>query len=127
MTTAFRLAAAAALLLAFNTGAFATPAGDATKGKTAFTQTCGACHAPDANRVGPMLGGVVGRKAGTAAGFNYSDAVKNSGITWNEDKLDQWLSGPGKLIPGTRMVMTVADAQKRADIIAYLKTTAAAK
>jgi len=100
----------------------ALAAGNAESGKSLFQSHCMACHSLTANRVGPMLSGVYGRKAGSAPDFNYSTAVKSSGITWNEATLDQWLSSPQKLIPGQKMNISISDPQKRADIIAYLKT-----
>jgi cytochrome c len=96
--------------------------GDSARGEDLFKHHCGACHSLTANRVGPILSGVYGRKAGTVTGFTYSQAVQASAITWNSTTLDQWLSGPQKFIPGQRMNFNISDPQKRADIIAYLKT-----
>lgn len=98
--------------------------GDAAKGKTAFA-TCATCHAVEAgvNKIGPSLHAVVGRAAGSVAGYSYSAANKNSGITWTEDKLFQYLQNPQRVVPGTKMAFAgFSDAQKRADVIAYLKT-----
>jgi cytochrome c len=64
---------------------------------------------------------VVGRRAGSASGYVYSAALKNSGITWDEAQLDRWLSNPSNLVPGTKMFFKIDDRQVRADIIAYLK------
>ncbi|HVF94007.1 MAG TPA: cytochrome c family protein [Sphingomonas sp.] len=103
---------------------FASLTGDAAKGKTAFA-TCQTCHAVEAgvNKIGPSLHAVVGRKAGTIAGFNYSPANKNSGITWTPEKLFQYLEKPQRVVPGTKMVFPgFSEAQKRADVIAYLGT-----
>ena len=103
---------------------FASYTGDADKGKVAFI-TCQTCHSIDAgvNKIGPSLHGVVGRKAGTIAGFSYSDANKNSGITWTPEKLFQYLEHPQRVVPGTKMTFVgFPDPQKRADVIAYLKT-----
>ncbi|MEG3148144.1 cytochrome c family protein [Sphingomonas sp. RT2P30] len=95
--------------------------GDATKGGIVFLQ-CKTCHEFDKNKIGPMLKGIVGRKAGTVAGFSYSDANKNSGITWSAEKLFQYLEKPMRVVPGTKMTYAgLSDAQKRADVIAYLK------
>ncbi|HUN96257.1 MAG TPA: cytochrome c oxidase assembly protein [Bradyrhizobium sp.] len=99
----------------------ANAAPDAVHGQELFTQRCNACHALDRNLVGPMLGGVVGRPAGSAVGFNYSSALKNARLTWSVDKLDEWLAGPQKLVPGARMPVRVLDAPSRHDIIAYLQ------
>lgn len=100
--------------------------GDAAKGEKVFAQ-CKACHVaePNVNRVGPSLHGVVGRKAGTVAGFNYSNANKSSGVTWSEDVLFTYLEAPQKFMPGTRMAFAgLKNPQDRADVIAYLKTKA---
>ena len=95
--------------------------GDAAKGEVAFLQ-CKICHQLAQNGIGPQLHGVVGRKAGTIPGFNYSDAVKGSGITWTPEKLFQFIEKPQRVMPGTKMTFAgVSDAQTRADIIAYLK------
>lgn len=102
---------------------YASLTGDAASGKAAFAQ-CRTCHVvePGMNRVGPSLAGIVGREAGTVPGFNYSDANASSGITWTEDKLFEFLEHPQEVIPKTKMVFAgMPDAQKRADVIAYLK------
>jgi len=96
-------------------------AADADAGKTVFNK-CKACHQADKNAVGPHLKGVVGRKAGSVEDYSYSDAVKNSGITWDEKNLDEWLTGPSKKIPGTKMVFKLSNADDRANVIEYLKT-----
>jgi cytochrome c len=99
--------------------------GDAAKGATAFI-TCKTCHAIEegVNRIGPSLHAIVGRAAGTIPGYTYSAANKNSGITWSEDKLFQYLENPQRVVPGTKMSFAgwPTDPQKRADVIAYLKT-----
>jgi cytochrome c len=102
---------------------FASFTGDAAKGKVAFI-TCQTCHAIDAgvNKIGPSLHAVVGRAAGSIAGFTYSTANKNSGITWTPEKLFQYLEKPQRVVPGTKMAFPgIPDPQKRADVIAYLK------
>ncbi|MDE2029858.1 MAG: c-type cytochrome [Alphaproteobacteria bacterium] len=101
--------------------------GNVSNGHAVFEQTCHLCHSLDHNKIGPVLDGVYGRKAGTAAGFNYSPGVKSSKIVWNDETLDKWLSGPSQLIPGARMTIRVTDPQKRADVIAYLKSLGAKK
>jgi cytochrome c len=96
--------------------------GDATKGEADFA-TCKTCHDAAVNKIGPHLGGVVGRKAGSVAGFTYSAANKDSGITWTPEKLFQYLEKPQRVVPGTKMAFAgFPDPQKRADVIAYLKT-----
>lgn len=102
---------------------FASFTGDATKGEAVFV-TCKTCHAIEAgvNKIGPSLHGVVGRKAGSIAGFAYSAANSGSGITWTPEKLFQYLEAPQRVVPGTKMSFAgLPDPQKRADVIAYLK------
>lgn len=97
----------------------------AAGGKPAVFAQCAACHSvePGKNGVGPSLAGIVGRKAGTVAGFAYSDANKNSGLTWDEATLDEYLTAPMKKVPGTKMSYAgLADAAKRKELIEYLKT-----
>lgn len=98
--------------------------GDAAKGATAFI-TCKTCHAVEegVNKIGPSLHAIVGRKAGSIAGFTYSPANKNSGITWTPEKLFQYLENPQRVVPGTKMAFAgLSDPQKRADVIAYLQS-----
>lgn len=106
--------------------AAAADAGDAVKGKTLFQQRCGICHGitPAEAAVGPSLGGVVGRKAATEADFaGYSKALKASALTWTPANLDTFLTAPAKMVPGTLMAITNAQAKDRADLIAFLATT----
>lgn len=103
---------------------FASFTGDATKGEAVFVQ-CKTCHVTDAgqNRIGPSLHNVVGRKAGTVEGYQYSAANKGSGITWTKEKLFQYLEKPQRVVPGTKMAFAgIPDAQKRADLIEWLAT-----
>ena len=97
--------------------------GNVAAGKAAFAQ-CSTCHVTDAgvNKIGPSLHGVVGRKAGTVKGFNYSPANAAIGITWTKENLFQFLVRPQSVVPKTKMIFAgIPDAQKRADIIAYLE------
>lgn len=109
------------LVLALFPPACLSAAGDAQQGQTLYESRCVACHSLDANRVGPAHRGVYGRKAGSVADFDYSEAVRRSSIVWNATTLDQWLTDPEKLIPGQKMNYAVPEAQDRADLIAYLK------
>ncbi|MCJ2013394.1 c-type cytochrome [Methylobacterium sp. J-076] len=100
----------------------AQEAGDAAAGEKAFAP-CKACHNFQKNGVGPDLKGVVGRKAGTYEGYTYSAALKNSGITWDEANLHEWLKNPKAKVPGTKMIFQgYPDDKKINDVIAYLKT-----
>ena len=94
---------------------------DAIHGEQLFGERCAACHAMDSNKTGPMLGGVFGRKAGSAAGYHYSDALKSAAFLWSNDSLDQWLADPKKFVPGARMPVRVLDAPSRRDLVAYLQ------
>jgi cytochrome c len=113
---------AAGLMLALPTVASAQ---DAEAGKKVFTK-CAPCHAvgPGAkNKVGPEQNGLVGRKAGSVEGFAYSAAMKNSGITWDEAQLDEYIADPKKKVPGNKMLFVgVKDETERGDLIAYLAT-----
>uniref|UniRef100_A0A0K8TIP5 Cytochrome c domain-containing protein n=1 Tax=Lygus hesperus TaxID=30085 RepID=A0A0K8TIP5_LYGHE len=99
--------------------------GDAERGKKVYIQKCQVCHNHDSkkHKVGPHQVGIFGGKAGTAEGFAYSDAMKKSGIVWNEATLDAYLADPKKNIPGNKMVFVgLKKAEERADVIAFLKT-----
>jgi cytochrome c len=105
-------------------------AGDPEAGARLF-RTCAACHTlePGAHRTGPSLAGVFGRKAGTAEGFHrYSDALRSADLVWGEDALNGFLADPQAFLPGNRMTFRgIADAQGRADVIAYLRTATAGR
>ncbi len=91
-------------------------------GARVFNQ-CKACHTLDAgvNRVGPSLAGLDGRTAGTVEGFRYSDAMKDSGIVWNEETLEGYLANPREYLPGNRMPFPgVRDEEKLEALIDYL-------
>lgn len=102
---------------------YASFTGDAAAGEKVFA-ACRTCHVFDdgVNRVGPSLHKIVGRKSGSVAGFAYSDANKNSGITWTPQILFEYLKDPKAYVPGTKMAFPgVKDDQKRADLVAYLE------
>ena len=99
----------------------AQAAGDPVHGEQVYHR-CQGCHSIDRNRIGPMHKGLFGRKAGSLPDFDYSDAMKNSGIVWTEVTLDQFLQGPRKMVPGTKMTFVgIPKPQDRADLIAYLE------
>jgi cytochrome c len=115
-----RIAALAVGLASLAGAALAQPAGDAARGANVYEDRCSGCHVLQGMGEGPPLAGVVGRKAGSVAGFPYTDAIKASGLTWTAANLDRFLTGPGKLVPGTAMQITLpADADRR-NLIAYL-------
>jgi nitrite reductase (NO-forming) len=96
--------------------------GDASAGRLVFRK-CQACHSiePGKNMLGPSLAGVIGRKAGTEAGYNYSPAMKSADIVWNPATLDQYLTDPAKVVPGNKMPFPgLKTEDDRADVIAYL-------
>lgn len=99
----------------------ADAAPDAAQGRELFAERCSACHALDQNKLGPMLGGVVGRKAGSVPGYHYSQALQNASLVWSKDKLDRWLTDPQKFIPGAKMPVRILDAVTRRDLVAYLQ------
>ncbi|GAB4471984.1 MAG: hypothetical protein OHK0018_01800 [Erythrobacter tepidarius] len=97
---------------------------DAAAGEKVFA-LCRSCHVLDegVNRVGPSLHKVVGRKSGSVPGFAYSDANKNSGVTWTPDVLFKYLEDPKGFMPGTKMAFPgIKDAQDRANLVAYLES-----
>lgn len=118
-----RFAAALAFGLMADT---AWAGGDAEHGQLLYEQRCSACHSLDSHRVGPMHRGVFDRRAGSAAGYDYSPALRSATIIWNSQTLDAWLTDPEKLLPGQRMGYRVEAAADRADLIAYLQRESAA-
>ena len=122
----FHLVALTSLLV--TVGAYSADLqGDAVKGKELFTANgCTACHsvtAPDASKVGPLLVGVVGRKAGTTKSLlGPSENLAKYGVVWSAETLNEFLADPNAKAPGTAMAGMIVDAQQRADVIAYLST-----
>ena len=107
------------LVATLSTGALAAP----VKAPAAYG-ACAACHAPAGGHgIGPSLTGVLGRKAGTLAGFRYSRAMRESGIKWNAKSLDRYIANPQKVVPGNRMPFAgLKDAAQRAAVVRYLST-----
>jgi cytochrome c len=110
------------LTVAFSATAFAQ---DIRKGETSFKNKCLTCHAigVDAgNKIGPPLNGLDGRKAGAAANFNYSAAVKNSEIVWNEVTFREFIADPKAKLSGTKMLVTgIKSDEEISDLWAYLR------
>lgn len=94
--------------------------GDAARGKDVYAQ-CIACHSLDRHRTGPKHCGLIGRKAGAAVGFDYSQAMRASEVIWSAQTLDNFLFAPLAFMPGTKMgVAGVKNDADRWDLIAYL-------
>jgi cytochrome c len=119
--------AALALVIALAAGyALADP----LPGEALFVKNCGTCHVISATpeqRQGPNLYGVIGRPAGKLPGFTYSKALAHAKFTWTAEKIDAWITDPGKLVPGAVMMYRQADPSIRATIIDYLKSAGAPK
>jgi cytochrome c len=117
-----RKMAIAAIALTASTAA--ASAQDVAAGEQSFKK-CLPCHSVGAgakNKVGPELNGLDGRKAGIAEGFNYTEANKNSGITWDESVFKEYIKDPRAKIPGTKMVFAgIKNEQEVNDLWAYLK------
>src|SRR4051794_23070841 len=114
----------AVVLIAWSAAALSSAhAQDVAAGKTSFNK-CMACHSIGEgakNKVGPELNGLDGRKSGTAPDFSYSDANKNSGITWNKEQFLQYIKDPRAKIPGTKMIFPGIKNEKEAnDLWAYV-------
>ncbi len=116
--------AAIAVLSLVASARVASADGDAAAGEVTF-KVCRTCHQigeSARNFVGPELNGVVGRKSGTVPGYNYSDANKNSGLTWDEATLTKYLKTPREVVPGTKMAFPGLPRDSDiANVIAYLK------
>jgi cytochrome c len=121
-TTVLPLAAALTL---FSGAALAQDDGADREAQLAFNNHCRTCHVTDEgdNRLGPSLHGVIGRKAGSTPGFDYSSAMANSGIVWDEATLDRFIANPDAVVSGNSMkpYTGITSAEQRAQIIAYLE------
>lgn len=118
-----KIVIAVLVTLASPSSTLAAPA-DATRGERDF-RVCAPCHSlePDRNMTGPSLAGLWGRKAGSLPSFErYSDALKSSGIIWDDRSLDGWLNDPDRMVPDNEMPFNgIKDARDRADLLAFLK------
>ena len=110
-------------VLPFGLAACSSGGGDPVRGAELYAKECAACHSLSASTDNaPMHCGLIGRKAGSVPGFDYSKAMRQSGIVWDDATLDRFLENPRAVVPGTKMTYAgVKDAQERADLIAYLK------
>jgi cytochrome c len=108
-----------AAAIAWATAAAAGPAGDPVRGAKVYG-LCEACHSLDEDDVGPRHRGVVGRRAGSVAGYGYSPALRNAEFVWTPELLDRWLADPQGVVPGAKMFFALRSEQDRADVIAYL-------
>ena len=96
--------------------------GDPASGQQIVQSRCFACHGLEHNRVGPALGTVCGRMAGTAPGFDYSSALRSEGKVWSRERLLTWLADPQAMVPGQAMGYRVNKLSDRQDVVAYLAT-----
>ncbi len=95
---------------------------DVSVGEQLYVQ-CTGCHSPSYHRTGPKHCNIVGKQAATAKGFDYTEALKNSGIIWNFDSLDLFLKNPIKMVPGTSMgFIGMNQKQQRHELIRFLQT-----
>lgn len=125
MLSRLRLKIATAGLLVVLLGSSAGwAAGDPSAGQAVFASHCAVCHSikPGDNKTGPSLAGVVGSKSGTVPGFNFSAAMKNGNITWDDTSLDKFLANPTGFIHGTMMFVGLPNTSDRENVIAYLNT-----
>jgi cytochrome c2 len=94
-------------------------------GEGIFKRYCSVCHSlePGRNKFGPSLSGVVGRKAASIEGYDYSEAFRKLSVVWSAETLDVYLSGPSKFAPGTRMMFPgIANAEDRRSVVEYLSS-----
>ena len=115
-----------AVALAAAVGA-ASAAGNPQAGEKIY-ERCAGCHSLGQDRAGPRHCGLIGRRAGTVAGFDYSPAMKRSGLVWDKATLDRFLADPMNVVPGTAMGYAgIDDKQERTDLIAYLEAAGKCK
>jgi cytochrome c len=97
------------------------------RGAKLYQERCGACHSLEEHGAGPKHRGLLGRKAGTQPGFDYSPALVASNIVWSQKTLERWIADPNALVPGNKMIVQLAnDPADRAAIVAYLVASSGA-
>jgi cytochrome c len=101
-------------------------AAQVAEGEALYEALCAACHAPDANRIGPAHREVFGSRAGSVDGFSYTPALQSLDVVWDEETLDRWLAAPAAMAPGTSMGVSVPDPDRRRALIAYLRSLSVA-
>ncbi|RIA45525.1 cytochrome c [Hephaestia caeni] len=127
MKLIYGMAGISSLIIAAAAIAVPSAAQSPTAGERAFVM-CKACHTTEKggrNGIGPNLSGLFGRAVGSVPDYTYSEALKKSGLRWDEKTLSEFLAAPTKKVPGTKMPIGVADPAKRAALIAYLKSATA--
>jgi cytochrome c len=98
-----------------------------TRAEQLYHERCGACHSLDEHGAGPKHRGLLGRRAGTQSGFDYSAALVASNVVWSPQTLERWIADPNALIPGNKMIVQLAnDPADRAAIVAYLIASSSA-
>jgi cytochrome c len=119
-----RIALGATACLAGMSLAWLASAAPAGAPSAADFSRCAACHSTQAgqNKVGPSLAGVLGRASAAVPGYDYSPAMRNAHLTWDEQTLDKFLQNPSGLVHGTKMFTSIPDAATRQRVIAYLKS-----
>ena len=119
-----RIASSCLAVMLLGATPLAHAAGNPTEGRAVFENLCADCHTvtPGKNKRGPTLAGIIGRAAGTAKNYHYSDAVTQSGITWTSDRLARYIAAPKTDLPGTKMrMLDKPTAQEVDDLIAWLQ------
>ena len=120
----FPSTASLVLMTILGSSSAAMAAGDAAAGQSVFASHCAVCHATQAgvNKVGPSLASIVGSKSGTVPGFNFSTAMKDANVTWDDANLDKYLANPNGFVHGTKMFVNLPTETDRENVVAYLNT-----
>src|SRR5512133_3521305 len=110
-----RTAAGLLFIKILATSSTAWAAGDQAAGEKVFAARCAVCHAtaPGQNKVGPSLAGIVGSKSGTVPGYDFSAAMKDANVTWDDANLDKYLANPAGFVHGTKMLVNLPNESDR--------------